>query len=139
LATPKREKKIRDAEATKRALLDAVGEILREQGFSSLTTNSISRWIGKDKNLIRYYFDGLANLKKLYIKEQDYWPKFFEKFQLDESADDSQIRQMFTKMMQENFVFFENSQEMQKIILWQISQENPLMRTISESREEEKY
>ena len=44
---------------------------------------------------------------------------------------------MFTELMQENFRFFFSNKEMQQIILWQISETNPLLRCVSENRETE--
>jgi hypothetical protein len=76
-------------------------------------------------------------LEKAYIAEKDYWPPFFERFKLEEGADEKTVRQLFTELMQENYHFFKNNKEMQMIIHWQISEENPLMRSISEARERE--
>lgn len=133
--TRKRLNKVRDSEVTKRELLDAVGEIIRLHGFSGLKTNAIARWIGKDKNLIRYHFQGLNGLQKAFINEKDYWLPFFERFRLDEKPDMESVREMFSGLMQENFRSFYENGEMQKIILWQISEQSPLMKSISEERE----
>ncbi|GEM_PF-87532 len=135
--TRRRRHKVRDSEQTKRQLLDAVEAILLEQGFGGLRTNNIARWIGKDKNLIRYYFSGLNNLLKTYIAEKDYWPPFLERYnQLGQSCPD-ELRNVFIEMMQEDFITFQGNREMQQIIRWQISEEHPLIRSISESRERE--
>lgn len=125
----------RDSEATRRKLLDAVSVIMREEGFAGLGTNSIARFIGRDKNLIRYHFSGLAGLQKAYIREKDYWPPFFERFSLSEGSSAFEIEQLFVELMQENLRFFHGDFEMQKIILWQISEESALLRSISEARE----
>jgi AcrR family transcriptional regulator len=137
MVTRKKQHKVRDADQTKRRLIDAIGEILKTTGHTGLKVNAIARHLGRDKNLVRYYFDSLANLQKAYIREKDYWPPFFERFQLEAGADREQVERLFTELMQENFRFFETNPEMQKIILWQISEENPLMRSISEARERE--
>ncbi|PYF77185.1 TetR/AcrR family transcriptional regulator [Pedobacter nutrimenti] len=133
----KKKIRVRDSEATKRLLLDAVGSILRKKGFSSLRTNEIARWVGKDKKLIRYHFNGLLDLQKAYIKEKDYWTSFFERFHLDEQAKPELVQQMFTEMMQENLMLLKQDQEVQKIILWQISEDSALMRGVTEQREVE--
>jgi len=133
--TRKRINKVRDSEVTKRELLDAVGEIIRLHGFSGLKTNAIARWIGKDKNLIRYHFQGLNGLQKAFIHEKDYWLPFFERFRLEDEPDMDSVREMFAGLMQENFRSFYEKGEMQKIILWQISEQSPLMKSISEERE----
>jgi len=136
MATPRKKIKIRDGERTQRELLDAIGEILMECGYTGLRVNKIARHVGKDKSAIRHHFGRLIDLEKAYIKEKDYWPPFFERFQLGDHATKDEIKTMFTELMQENFHSFLTNHEMQKIILWQISEENPLMRSISEAREE---
>jgi AcrR family transcriptional regulator len=131
----KRKIRQRDTEATKKKLLDAVGAIMREHGFTGLKTNAIAKWVGKDKKLIRYHFQGLANLQKAYIKEKDYWPPFFKKFALSNDADALEMEILFVELMKENLRFFYGDEEMQKIILWQISEANPVLKSISQARE----
>jgi AcrR family transcriptional regulator len=137
MATPKRKHKIRDYEATRRKLLETVGDILRDTGYAGLKTNNIARRAGKDKSLIRYYFQSLANLQKSYIKENDYWLNFFEDFRIPENPGRQELEALFVDLMKANFGFFRDNIEMQKIILWQISESNPLMRSVSDSRERE--
>jgi len=128
---------VRDSEETKRKLLAAVEGILLREGFAGLKTNRIAREIGKDKNLIRYYFGGLNNLLKTYIATKDYWPPFLERYQVIGQSNPKELKEAFICMMQENLDTFLGNQEMQRLILWQISEANPLMRSISESRERE--
>jgi len=137
MSTPKRKNKDRDAEVTKRRLLEAVGFILRTKGHHALRTNNIAREVGRNKNVIRHHFLGLANLKRAYIFDRDYWLPFFERFDLPKLATMPEIRDMFIQLMQENLKFFYEDDEIQKIILWQISEENSLMKTISDKREAE--
>ncbi len=136
MATPRKKIKIRDGERTQRELLNAIGEILKQCGYTGLRVNKIARHIGKDKSAIRHHFGRLVDLEKAYIREKDYWPPFFERFQLNDHPTKEEIKTMFTELMQENFHSFLANPEMQKIILWQISEENPLMRSVSEAREE---
>jgi len=137
MATRKKDKKIRDSEATKRKLLDSVGEIVRQSGFHELGVARIAQFAEKDRALIRYHFKGLNNLLRTYIAEKDYWPPFFERYKINEDADQSEIKEMFIALMQENLKQFYANKEMQKIILWQITKSSPLLRNISEAREDE--
>lgn len=135
MVTRKKDKKVRDADATKRKLLDAVGEIVAASGFHELGVNKIAQMAERDKGLIRYHFKGLNNLLRAYIDEKDYWPPFFERYKMDAHADQGEIREMFVALMQENLKQFYASKEMQKIILWQITEPSALLRHISEGRE----
>lgn len=135
MATPRRRIRIRDKEATMRQFIDAIGSILREEGFNGLKVNKIARYTGKDKTLISRYFSDLAGLQRAYIMEKDYWIPIFERFVLTDVDGVAEIKETFVTLMQENFDFFCSNSEMQNIILWQISEENQLMTEISNSRE----
>lgn len=135
--TKRRLNKVRDADVTKRKFLDAIGTILSEQGFSAIRTNNIARLLGKDKNLIRYHFGSLNGLLKSYIQDKDYWRPFFERFRFSDNPDAKEIEGLFVGLMQENFKVFSASEEMQKIIHWQVSEPSALMRSISDEREVE--
>jgi AcrR family transcriptional regulator len=135
--TKRRLNKVRDADATKKKFLDAIGMILTEQGFSAIRTNNIARLLGKDKNLIRYHFGSLNGLLKSYIQDKDYWKPFFERFRFSDQPDAKEIETLFVGLMKENFKVFAENEEMQKIIHWQISEASPLIRSISDEREAE--
>lgn len=130
------EKSKRNAAKTKSQLTEAVSHLLRTKGFSHLRTNQISRAIDKDKRLIRYHYQSLNNLLKTFIAEKDYWSVLFEKFMAARTENTNALRDCFIAMMQENYDIFQRDNDMQNIIRWQISEENPLLKEISDSREE---
>lgn len=136
MATPRLRIRTRDKDATIKQFIDAIGEILREEGFNGLKVNRIARHTGKDKTLIARYFTDLAGLQRAYIEEKDYWIPIFERFVLTDVDGVAEIKETFVTLMQENFDFFSSNSEMQNIILWQISEENELMTEISNAREE---
>jgi AcrR family transcriptional regulator len=137
MATRRKDKKIRDAEATKKKLIECVGEIVRNAGFHAIGVNKIAQLAENDKGVIRYHFGGLAALLRAYIEDRDYWPPFFERYKLDEMSEQGEVKQLFTSLMQENLRQFYGNREMQKIILWQITQSSALLRDLSEKREDE--
>ena len=130
-------RKKRNAETTKQQILEAASKIVIEEGFSALTATEIASRIGKDRTIVNHHFGNLANLRRVYIRGKDYWLPFFERFRLSADPKPLEVRQLFTELMQENFRYFRNNVEMQKIILWQITEQTPLMRRISEERETE--
>lgn len=125
----------RDAEETKREILEAASQIVIAEGFSALTATRIAAIIGKDRTIVNHHFGNLANLKRVYIRGKDYWPPFFERFRLPPQPTAFEVRTLFSELMQENFRYFRNNVEMQKIILWQITEQTALMRRVSEERE----
>jgi len=137
MATRRKDKKTRDAEATKKRLVECVGEIVRTAGFHAVGVNKIAQLAENDKGVIRYHFGGLSALLRAYIEDRDYWPPFFERYKLDDLADQTEVKSMFTALLQENLRQFYGNKEMQKIILWQVTQSNSLLRNLSETRENE--
>jgi len=135
MTTPKKKNKKWDSEATKRLAMETVSKIMKENGFSDLEVMEITRRMGKSKGMIGYHYDNLNQLLKQYIKEKDYWPVLFERFNFDGHPGEEAIRTLFTGLMQDNLLMFQNTPEMQKIILWQVTQERPLLRTVSDERE----
>ncbi|MGF7081972.1 TetR/AcrR family transcriptional regulator [Mucilaginibacter sp. UYCu711] len=127
--------KIRDSEQTQNDLLNSVGKVLAEKGFRGLTTKNITTLIGKDKNIIRYHFKTLKELEKAYINKIDYWPPVLMEGQLRDYTNKKELADLIKCIMLENFRRFFDNKEMQQIILWQISEANPLLKSISESRE----
>lgn len=68
----------RDREATRRKLIEAVGEMLAREGFSALGVNAVARRAGVDKVLIYRYFGGMPGLIAAFGREGDFWPPFEE-------------------------------------------------------------
>lgn len=64
----------RDADATKRRLVDAVGSILARDGFGRLGVNAVAQEAGADKALIYRYFGGFAQLLQAYAESTAFWP-----------------------------------------------------------------
>jgi len=125
----------RNKEQTIRRLTDAVGRIMTEKGYNGIGVNQVSVASGVSKPMIYEYFGGLNNLLKAYISEKDYWLPFFETLKLPADFSGEELKNLYINILQEQFRYFSAEKEMQKLILWQISEPNPLMRAVSETRE----
>lgn len=130
-------KRQKNKEETMRLLINTVGEILREEGHAGLGVNRISLRSGVAKPLIYRYFFSLNSLLRSYIEEKDYWLSMFVKLKEHSNAEPENLQEFFTTVLQQQFLYFQKEKEMQKFILWQISKEHPLMRSVSEKREKE--
>ena len=127
---------MKSKEQTKRKLIDAVGEIFKTEGPSGLGVNKVARMAGVSKKLIYRYFTSFEELVETYVLETDYWMVFAENVQqlIDVSyADDSQ--KLVTDILQNQFRYFYNEKQMQKLITWEISSNSDLMRSIHNLRE----
>lgn len=128
----------RDPQGNPERLLRAVGAILRNKGHRFLYLNEIARVAEVGKHYVGKYFGGVNALIKVYVLRKDFWlPHFNEIKQKPLPEKDEDLLKFYTESLQDQFRFFKHSDELQKIILWQITEANALMRTISEAREKE--
>lgn len=125
----------RSPEVTKKMLIDAVGDILREDGWQGLGVNKIAIRAGVDKKMIYWYFSSYNNLLKTYIKSKDFWMPVFEKFQSEGGELEQELPDFIGSIFMELFNVFYTEPELQTFIHWQISDSRPVLREISEERE----
>lgn len=129
--------KQRNKELTKRKLINAVGEIIRTQGYTGLGVNKIAKKAEVSKKLIYRYFGNVDNLIEEYIVEKDYWTTYAKQIQkivIDNR--ESPLKEIVTHILESQFNYFFTEAEMQKIVLWELSEANPLMRSICNVREQ---
>jgi len=69
---------LRNREATKGRLMDAVGSILAREGFGALGINAVAQEAGVDKVLIYRYFGGMTELLHAFGRSGDFWPSIAE-------------------------------------------------------------
>jgi AcrR family transcriptional regulator len=127
---------MKNKEETKRKLIKAVGEILKAEGYAKLGVNNIARQAGVNKKLIYRYFGTVDYLIEAYVVENDYWMTFSENLKslvLNNTYPDTQS--LITAILQNQFLYFFSEVEMQRLILWEISTESPLMKSIHSARE----
>lgn len=125
----------RDPEMTRQMLIDAVGDILREDGWRGLGVNKIALRAGVDKKMIYWYFQSYNNLLKTYIKSKDFWTPVFEQFDSQAEPSEMELPGFIASIFKEQFKVFFAEPEMQTFIHWQISDTRSVLREISEERE----
>ena len=118
-------------------LTGAVGDTLKEKGYHGLGVNKIALRAGVSKPMVYEYFGNLNGLLKSYIGRKDSWLAYFEALELPENPTTEELKRCLIKMLQDQFRYFHQDKEMQKLVLWQISEYNPLMRATCEARERE--
>lgn len=125
--------KIYDKERTKRKLISTVGKIIKTQGYTNLRVNRIASLAGVDKKLIYLYFGNAENLIETYLKQNDYW-KVAERDTANAIGAEL-TKDVVAGLLREQYHYFERSEEMQKIILWELSEHNDTLREIVDQRE----
>lgn len=127
---------MKDKENTKRNLIKAVGEVIKAEGFHSLRISKIAKYANVDRKLIYRYFGTLNYLIEAYIVENDYWMIFAHQMkQVLAGKQFSGSQQLITEILQNQLKFFAAEKDMQRLILWELSVNSPLMRSIHNVRE----
>ncbi|NTE04364.1 TetR/AcrR family transcriptional regulator [Agrobacterium tumefaciens] len=125
-----------DKERSTQKLIEAVGIIIKTKGYTGLTATNISKAAGLSRRLITIYFESVESLIETYIRNKNYWAEASS--YVNETIGKNQgtnTRQLLDILLQNQLDHFYEDDEMQKIVLWQISQRNQIIHEISEDRE----
>lgn len=125
----------RNKEKSKEELLQAVGTILKEKGYSALKVNDIAATAGLDKKLIYNYFGGTEQLLDEYINTQYFWNNIEPNKVLEVASNDGG-KEMGKQLLAEQYDFVQKNKEFQKLMLWQLSEDRDSLRNIVEKQEE---
>jgi len=127
----------RNPEDKAQRLIEAVGETLTEKGHHGLGLNKVALRASVSKPMVYEYFGNMNGLLKSYISQMDAWMQYFETLELPEKPTVPELKKCFIKMLQDQFRYFYGNKEMQRLVLWQVSEFHPLMRSTCQNREKE--
>jgi len=86
--------------------------------------------------LITLYFGTVENLIETYVRSKDYWiAASGDAVDMIKENDGANTRFILDQLLQNQLDYFLNEVEMQKIVLWQISQSTQVMKEVCEERE----
>jgi len=125
-----------DKERSMQRLMEAVGCVIKEKGYSGLGPTNIAKAAGLSKRLIYFYFGSVDNLIEKYVRSKDYFAGASNGAdQLLEQEKESGTCKLLESILVSQLEHFNNNEEMQKIILWQISERSKIMFEVAETRE----
>jgi len=125
-----------DKERTKSKLVKAVGTVIQTKGYTGLTATNIAKAAGLSRRAISLYFDTVENLIETYVKSKDYWVAAAgDAANLTAVDSNERNKEVLEKLLLNQFRYFFNNEEMQKIVLWQISEQTEVMYHVCEERE----
>lgn len=139
-ATPKIRKTpsgpLRDKSRTMARMVAAVGKIIQKKGYPGLTAPNIATAAGVDKKLVWTYFGGTDNLIEEYIKQKDFW-EFTAKKQIDSLLETPKNieKNNVAVLFQNQFNVLMKDKALQKIIHWELGENNKILRKIADNRE----
>lgn len=113
---------MKNNENTQRKLIDAVDQIIKNEGLHALTIANLSTFTGVHKNLIFSCFGSMEGLLEVYIDKRDFWTNSPEPVTFDVPMDE-QVRRILT----EEVSSFYNHCEMKAMLLNEILKGNSLV------------
>jgi AcrR family transcriptional regulator len=126
----------RNREATRQALIQAVGELLADKGFTHLGVNALARRAGVDKVLIYRYFGGLPGLIKAFGQESDFWPSIEELADGDiEYFKGLSLEQKLVSLGSNFLKGIRKRPLTQEIMIWEMAQHNEFTKELEAIRE----
>lgn len=126
----------RNREITRQRLINAVGEVLAQEGFTRLGINAVARQAGVDKVLVYRYFGGLPGLIKAFGQEGDFWPSMEELAGGDIEAYRRMSFEERLNAMGRNFLRgIRNRPLTQEVMAWEMVERNELTAELEIIRE----
>jgi len=117
-------------------LIDAVGTIIKSKGYTGLTATNIASAAGLNRKLITLYFGTVEHLIETYVRGKDYWlAASGAAAGLIKDNKGKNTKEILEDLLHNQLEHLFSDQEMQKIILWQISESTRIMKEVSEERE----
>jgi len=127
---------LKNKEETKRKLIAAVAHIFRNEGYGGLGMNKVAKLAEVSKKLIYRYFGNFEGLVEAYVVETDYWMLFSGQLrQLSVPKDIDGAKRLISYVLKNQFLYFHEDKGMQELILWELSSNSDLMRSIHRTRE----
>lgn len=127
---------INDKERSTLKLIEAVGTVIKTKGYKGLTATNIANTAGLSRRLITFYFGSVEELIETYVRGKDYWVAASGNAgKMMEGNKGEQTREILECLLSNQLDYFYDNEEMQKIVLWQISESTKIMKEICEERE----
>ncbi|UBM58812.1 TetR/AcrR family transcriptional regulator [Marinilongibacter aquaticus] len=127
---------IREKARTMKKLVNAVGSILRKNGYTGLSGYAIAKHAKVDRKLIYAYFGSVDKLIEAYIKKTDFWTP-------DTNAQVKEILENPRKRGAEDLKALlinqmravHGNRDLQQTLLWELAEKNKVLTRVSEERE----
>lgn len=117
-------------------LLNAVGSILKKEGFTGLNPTNVAKKADVNRKLIYLYFGGIENLVRDYLNSRDYWRVSLDYIEdiVEESKKDFGKKAAYA-LVEQQFDALMGNEEMRRIINWGLSQDLKPLKELNKERE----
>lgn len=126
----------KNKERTRLKFIEAVGKIIREEGYAALKLKKIVDTAGADRKLLYEYFGSIDNLVETYIRQKDYYSGFDKNVnELLRAAKGEYSAELIKGVMHQHLESFFEDIDMQQAILWQLNGGNQAVDDLYDQRE----
>lgn len=120
---------------TEQKILQAVRQILLNDGFPAIGINSIARQAGCDKVLIYRYFDGLDGLLQVLAETTELWWKVDEII-LEDASENTPLAEYLQLLLKRHAEALQAQPLTLEIMAWELSEQNNLTIALARLRAE---
>lgn len=120
---------------TEQKILQAVRQILLNDGFPAIGINSIARQAGCDKVLIYRYFDGLDGLLQVLAETTELWWKVDEII-LEDASENTPLAEYLQLLLKRHAEALQAQPLTLEIMAWELSKQNNLTIALARLRAE---
>lgn len=120
----------KDREQTKKRLLDALGSIIKNEGFAKIGVNSIAAKAGVSKVLIYRYFGSIEDMVVDYLSENDFWATFSVEFPKNED-----VKEYLKKVFRNQISQLKHSALLKELYRLELTYPNPIIEKLRLKRE----
>lgn len=125
-----KDKIIKNREITEKKILEAVGELIKEEGFEKIGVNAVAQKAGISKMLIYRYFGSIEELIFKYILQKDYWINIStESFMVNNIG--VFLKNIFRKQISQ----LREDITLKRLYRWELSTDNPIINQLRNKRE----
>jgi len=116
---------------TEQRLIDAIEELIKEQGFENLGVRAVANKADVDKTLIYRYFGSLDGLINECLKKNDFWSNESQDLPV-ESGLKAYVKELFRKQISE----IRKNDILKRLLRWELSNVNEFVAELRKQREE---
>ena len=116
---------MKDRELTQQKILQAVDNIIANDGFERLGVNVIAQKAGVSKMLIYRYFGGLDDLIAQYLLSKDYWANTDIR-----AIDGADVAGSLKRMFREQIIQLRDDVTLRRLCRWELTIDNENIRQL---------
>lgn len=117
----------------KTAMLDAVLQLAKEKQLSLITMVDVSERSGIRVDVLTRNFTNMEKILSIYAASVDYWiTDLFHEQRINRQIGENEMKELFDNLLSSLY----NDPDMQRLLVWEITEDNPSTRRMTTSREE---